>query len=594
MLKRTHTCGELGIQNENCQVVLSGWVDHVRNLGGILFLSLRDRYGKTQLFFSPEKKELYEKATLLHGEDVITVKGTVNARPDEARTKSDPTGEVEIHVDDLEVLSKAETPPIYINIESNTSEEQRLNYRYLDLRTKKMQKNILMRNDVTHSVRKFFYENDFADIETPILTASTPEGARDFLVPSRLKDGKFYALPQSPQLFKQLLMVSGFDKYYQIAKCFRDEDLRADRQLEFSQIDYEMSFVDENDVMDITEKMVARVFKDVLDIDIELPLAKMDYETAMNVYGSDKPDLRFDLKLNDVTEYFTGTDFSIIASIIESGGCVKAVKLPGKASEYSRKKISLTEDFVKIYGAKGLMNIKYDTAGIKASFGKNVDVTVVENIVKALDMVESDIAFLVAGDRNTVNIALGALRGELAKKENLIDENQFKLLWVVKFPMFEYSEEDDRYVAKHHPFTMPYLEDLEKYADSPDKIRAKAYDIVLNGWELGGGSIRIHDRTIQKKVFEMLNINDEEQEEKFGFLLNAFRYGVPPHGGCALGLARFVALLAKEEYIRDVIPFPKTTTGTCLMTDAPSVVSEKQLDELHISVKKETVKEESK
>ncbi len=593
-MKRTHTCGELCTSNIDEKVVLSGWVDHVRNLGGIIFLSLRDRYGKTQLVFSPDKTEVYGIASSIHGEDVISVTGTVNRRPDEAVSVSDPTGGIEIDVFGIEVLSRAETPPIYISIESDTSEEQRLKYRFLDLRTKRMQKNMILRHNVVQSVRNFFNENNFIDIETPVLNKSTPEGARDFLVPSRMKRGKFYALPQSPQLFKQLLMVSGFDRYYQIAKCFRDEDLRADRQLEFSQIDYEMSFVEEEDVMDITERMVARVFKDVLDVDIKLPLERMDYETAMNLYGSDKPDLRYDLKLVDVTECFAGTEFSVISSIIESGGCVKGITLPGKASGYSRKKLSVIEDFVKVYGAKGMMNIKSDDSGIKASFGKNVDPSVVTSIVSRMNINDSDIAFLIAGDKNTVNTSLGALRQELAKNENLINKDEYRLLWVVKFPMFEYSEEDGRYVAKHHPFTMPYMEDVEKYSDSPEKIRAKAYDIVMNGWELGGGSIRIHDRNTQKQVFEMLKINEAEQEEKFGFLLSAFKYGVPPHGGCALGLARFVALLAGEEYIRDVIAFPKTTSGTCLMTDTPSAVKTEQLDKLYINIKNETVKEETK
>lgn len=587
MLKKTHTCGELNAKYCEEQVVLAGWVDHRRDLGGIIFTTLRDRYGTTQIVFNPEKKELIEQAKNLGGEDVITIKGIVRPRPDDAINKKQKTGEIEVDVIELEILSSADTPPIYTNIESDTSEEMRLKYRYLDLRTKRMQKNIIMRHKIVQSIRSFFNKENFLDIETPVLTKSTPEGARDYLVPARLKPGNFYALPQSPQLFKQLLMVSGYDKYYQIVKCFRDEDLRADRQPEFTQIDYEMSFVDEEDVIDCTERMLAKVFKDTLDVDVSLPLQRISYEEAMNRFGSDKPDLRFGLELTDVSNCFQGTDFQIISDILNNGGVVKAIKVENAASKYSRKMLKELEDHAKLYGAKGLMNIKLMEGKLKASFAKAVEPSVLDNIVEKLDLKDDDFVLIVAGKREAVNTSLGALRLEIAKRENLRNPNEFNLLWVTRFPMFEYSEEEDRYVAQHHPFTMPVSEDLERYGDEdPAKIKAYAYDVVLNGWELGGGSIRIHNPVIQERVFDLLKIDRQAQKEKFGFLLEAFKYGVPPHGGCALGLDRMVSLMLGEDNIRDVIAFPKTTSGTCLMTSAPSPVDEDQLHKLGIEFKK--------
>ncbi len=589
MLKKTHTCGELNVKDSGNTVVLSGWVDHRRDLGGIIFTTLRDRYGTTQIVFDPEKKELIEKAKSLSGEDVISVKGVVRPRPDDAINKKQMTGEIEVDVLELDILSSADTPPIYTNIESDTSEEMRLKFRYLDLRTKRMQKNIIMRHKIVQSIRSFFNDEGFLDIETPVLTKSTPEGARDYLVPARLKPGNFYALPQSPQLFKQLLMVSGYDKYYQIVKCFRDEDLRADRQPEFTQIDYEMSFVDEEDVIECTERMLARVFKEALDVDVSLPLPRMSYEEAMDRYGSDKPDTRFELELTDITDCFKGTGFQIINDIIETGGVVKAIKVNGVASKYSRKMLKELEDHARLYGAKGMMNIKFQEGNLKASFAKAVEETVLDKIAESLQLKDEDFVLIVAGKRPTVNISLGALRLEIAKREKLQNLKDYKLLWVTRFPMFEYSEEEDRYVAQHHPFTMPVAEDLKQYAqDDPSKIKAYAYDVVLNGWELGGGSIRIHVPEIQEQVFDLLKIDRQSQKEKFGFLMEAFKYGVPPHGGCALGLDRMVSLMLGEDNIRDVIAFPKTTSGTCLMTSAPSPVDEDQLHKLNIELKKNT------
>jgi aspartyl-tRNA synthetase len=588
MLKRTHTCGELTAKNAGEEIILNGWVDHRRDLGGIIFTTLRDRYGTTQIVFNPEKTELIEKAKALSGEDVIAVRGKVMSRPEDAINKRQATGEIEVDVDDLEILSKSETPPIYINIESDTSEEMRLKYRYLDLRTKRMQRNLMMRSRIVKSIRDFFEDEKFVDVETPVLTKSTPEGARDYLVPSRIKGGSFYALPQSPQLFKQLLMVSGYDKYYQIVKCFRDEDLRADRQPEFTQVDYEMSFVEEEDVIDCTERMLKKVFKDALDVDVQLPLPRMAYDEAMDKYGSDKPDTRFEMLMQDVTGCFEGTSFEIISNIIAAEGVVKAIVVEGAATKYSRKIMKEVEDFAKIYGAKGLMNIKVKGDDVKASFAKAVEPEVIEKIKTQLELKDEDLALIIAGDRKTVNVSLGALRLEIGRREELMDKNKYNLLWVTRFPMFEYSEEEDRYVAQHHPFTLPVLEDLEKYGEKePYKIKALAYDVVLNGWELGGGSIRIHQSDIQERVFDLLKIDREAQKEKFGFLLDAFKYGVPPHGGCALGLDRMVSLMLGEDNIRDVIAFPKTTSATCLMTSAPSSVDEEQLQKLSIKLDKQ-------
>jgi len=587
MLKRTHTCGELTAKNAGEKIILNGWVDHRRDLGGIIFTTLRDRYGTTQIVFDPEKAELIEKAKALSGEDVIAVSGTVMSRPEDAVNKRQATGEIEVDVDELEILSKSETPPIYINIESDTSEEMRLKYRYLDLRTKRMQRNLMMRSKIVKSIRDYFEAEQFVDIETPVLSKSSPEGARDYLVPSRIKPGSFYALPQSPQLYKQLLMVSGYDRYYQIVKCFRDEDLRADRQPEFTQVDYEMSFVTEEDVIDCTERMLKKVFKDALDYDVQLPLPRIEYDEAMDKYGSDKPDTRFEMLMQDITGCFEGTSFEVVSDVIAAEGVVKAIVVEGAATAYSRKVMKEIEDFAKIYGAKGLMNIKVKDDEVKASFAKAVEPEVIEKIKAQLELKEEDLALIIAGDRRTVNISLGALRLEIARRENLMDKSKYNLLWVTRFPMFEYSEEEDRYVAQHHPFTMPLKEDLEKYGEEePHKIKALAYDVVLNGWELGGGSIRIHDTTIQERVFDLLKIDRVTQKEKFGYLLEAFKYGVPPHGGCALGLDRMVSLMLGENNIRDVIAFPKTTSATCLMTSAPSSVDDAQLHDLNIRIEK--------
>lgn len=589
MFKRTHTCGEITAALERQIVTINGWVDRVRNLGGVLFVTIRDRYGKIQALFRPEDGSLFSEAASLHGEDVVAVTGEIAKRP-EGAIKEEMGGAVEIIAQRLEVLSKAITPPFYIHLESEVNEELRLAYRYLDLRRQRMQKNIMLRHQVAQTVRAYFNARRFLEIETPILTKSTPEGARDFLVPSRLKQGKFYALPQSPQLFKQLLMVSGFDRYYQIARCFRDEDFRADRQPEFTQIDYEMSFVDQRDIMDITEGVLKAVFESVLGIAIETPFTVLSYTAAMDTYGTDKPDLRYGLSFCDVTDNFKDSGFEPIRQAIQNGGVLKGFKVAGAAPRYSRKMLEEIENLAKRAGAKGLLHAKAvketDSTGaltLKSNFDRHLSAFEGENLMKAFSLEDRDICFLISGERKTVNVALGVLRGEIAKRESLIPKDIFRFLWVVDFPMFSYSEEERRFVAEHHPFTMPYLSDLESYKDTdPTKIRAHAYDVVLNGWEIGGGSLRIHSREVQKTVFDLLGIDEAGQKSKFGFLLDAFQYGVPPHAGCAMGLDRLVAILAGEEFIRDVIPFPKTTSGICQMTGAPSDVENEQLEKLSL------------
>jgi len=594
LLKRTHTCGEITADLDHQIVTINGWVDRVRNLGGVLFVTVRDRYGKIQVLFRPDDDALFSCAASLRGEDVVAVCGRVTRRPDTA-IKEDTGGAVEIIAEKFEVLSKALTPPFYIHIESDVNEELRLTYRYLDLRRQRMQKNIQLRHQVVQAVRAYFNEHSFLEIETPILTKSTPEGARDFLVPSRLKPGKFYALPQSPQLFKQLLMVSGFDRYYQIARCFRDEDFRADRQPEFTQIDYEMSFVEQQDIMRVTEGILKTVFKNVLGITIPTPFTVMEYEAAMDLYGTDKPDLRYGLTFTDVTDICKDSAFEPVRNAIQNGGVLKGFRVPGAAPRYSRKMIEEMETLVKKAGAKGLLHAKTaknpETGSallLKTNFDKHLSPSEAENLIKAFALEENDLLFMVSGEKKTVNVALGVLRSEIAKRESLIPKDQFCFLWVVNFPMFSYSEEEQRFVAEHHPFTMPDLTELETHKNSDaTKIHAHAYDVVLNGWEIGGGSVRIHSREVQKTVFSLLGIDESSQKSKFGFLLDAFQYGVPPHAGCAMGLDRLVAIIAGEEYIRDVIPFPKTTSGICQMTAAPSDVENEQLEKLSLKLIKD-------
>ncbi len=594
MLKRTHTCGEITADLEHQTVTINGWVDRVRNLGGVLFVTVRDRYGKIQVLFQPENESLLSDASSLHGEDVIAVCGEVTKRPD-AAVKEDTGGALEIIAQKLDILSKAMTPPFYIHLESDVNEELRLTYRYLDLRRQRMQKNIQLRHQVVRSVRDYFNGHSFLEIETPILTKSTPEGARDFLVPSRLKPGKFYALPQSPQLFKQLLMVSGFDRYYQIARCFRDEDFRADRQPEFTQIDYEMSFAEQRDIMDVTEGVLKTVFENVLGLAIPTPFPIMDYEKAMDSYGTDKPDLRYGLSFSDATDIMKSTGFEPIRNIIQSGGVVKGFSIPGAAPRFSRKLIEEMETISKKAGANGLLHAKAlknpengPSVLLKTNFDKYLTAEQSANLVEGFSLQENDLLFLISGTKKTVNTALGVLRVEIAKRESLIPKNEYCFLWVVNFPMFSYCEEEQRYVAEHHPFTMPNLSELETHKDKDaTKIHAHAYDVVLNGWEIGGGSVRIHSREVQKNVFSLLGIDESSQKSKFGFLLDAFQYGVPPHAGCAMGLDRLVAIIAGEEYIRDVIPFPKTTSGICQMTAAPSDVENEQLEKLSLKIIKD-------
>ena len=585
-LKRTNRCAELSVANVGQTVTVMGWVQKSRNKGGIIFVDLRDRSGLLQIIFEGTDIDEagFAKAEKLRSEFVIAVVGTVEKRQGGVNPNL-ATGEIEIRAKDLRVLSESDTPPFPIEEDSKTKEELRLKYRYLDLRRPDIQRNIMLRSKVTAKVREFMTNEGFLEIETPILNKSTPEGARDYLVPSRVHPGTFYALPQSPQLFKQLLMCSGYDRYFQIAKCFRDEDLRADRQPEFTQIDMELSFVDIDDVLDVNERLLQTVFKDAIGIDIALPLQRMTWQEAMDRFGSDKPDTRFGMELVNVTDVVKGCGFSVFTSAIEAGGSVRGINAKGQG-EMPRKKIDALVDFAKGYGAKGLAYIAIQPDGsYKSSFAKFMTEDEMKALVDAMGGEANDL-LLFAADRNKIVYSvLGALRLELAKQMDLINPDQFNFLWVTEFPLLEWSDEEERFMAMHHPFTMPMEEDWQYIDSDPGRVRAKAYDIVLNGVELGGGSVRIHQNDIQSKMFEVIGLSKETASERFGFLLDAFRYGVPPHAGLAFGLDRMIMLMAKADSIREVIAFPKVKDASCLMTDAPNVVDPIQLDELQIAIK---------
>lgn len=582
-LRRTNMCGELTVNDIGKEVVLMGWVQKRRSLGGLIFADLRDITGLIQVVFDTDfNKEAFEKAESLRSEFVIAVRGKVCER--QSKNPEMATGDIEVYIEELRILDTAETPPIYIKDNDDVSEQMRLKYRFLDLRKPEMQKNLLTRSKASKVIREFLYDNGFNEIETPFLTKPTPEGARDYLVPSRVNPGKFYALPQSPQLFKQLLMVSGMNRYFQIVRCFRDEDLRANRQPEFTQVDIEMSFVDVEDVIAVNERLIQKLFKEIKNVDIQLPIKRMSYDVAMDKYGCDKPDLRFGYELKNIGHIFKDSEFNAFKSTLEEGGIIKCVKIDGSSEEFSKKGISKLEKFAKTYGAKGLAWLKYENGAIESPIAKFLSEKEIEALKDALEIKERDIVFIVADKESVVNTALGALRIEIARDKNLIDNNVFELVWITDFPLFEYSEEEDRYVAKHHPFTAPVDEDIDKIETNPGEVRAKAYDIVINGDEIGGGSIRITNRNLQNRMFKALGFSEEEANEKFGFLLEAFKYGVPPHGGIAYGLDRFMMLLTNSDNIRDVIAFPKTQSASCLMTDAPAVATEKQLKELGIDI----------
>ncbi len=592
-LKRTHYCTELSAANVGETVTVTGWVQRRRNLGQLLFVTLRDRSGLLQLAFGEETdKALFEKAETLRSEYVIAAVGTVRSRGEDAN-KTMKTGDIEIEVKELRILSEAVTTPFEIVENSDVREELRLKYRYLDLRRPDMQNTIMLRSKTTGAVRRFLEANNFLEIETPMLTKSTPEGARDYLVPSRVHPGNFYALPQSPQIFKQLLMVSGYDRYFQIVKCFRDEDLRADRQPEFTQIDMELSFVDVDDVIGINEKLIQTVFKEVLDVDVQLPIERLTYQEAMDRFGSDKPDMRYGVELTDLSDVVAGSGFAVFENALANGGSVRAINAKGMG-DIGRKQIDSLVKVGQDFGAKGVAWLQVRPDGEeKSSFTKFLNEETIAAIKERMDVTDNDLILVVADKPSVVYAALGALRQEVAKRLELVNKDEFRFVWVTEFPLLEYDEEAGRYVAMHHPFTMPMDEDIALMETEPGKVRAKAYDLCLNGYELGGGSIRIYQQDVQEKMFNLLGFTQEEAYERFGFLLNAFKYGVPPHGGLAFGLDRLVMLMAKRDNIRDVIAFPKVKDASCLMTEAPNVVDQKQLDELALIISEAAKQEET-
>ena len=584
-LKRSHRCTEVSNTNIGEEITVMGWVQKRRNLGSLIFIDLRDRSGILQIVFDENdvQKEGFEKAETLRSEFVIAVKGMVTKRGG-AINENLKTGDIEIRATELRILSEALTPPFPIEDGITTKDDLRLKYRYLDLRRPTLQKNLIMRSKTATLVRTFLDKEGFLEIETPMLTKSTPEGARDYLVPSRVHPGNFYALPQSPQLFKQLLMCSGYDRYFQIVKCFRDEDLRADRQPEFTQIDMELSFVDVDDVIDVNERLLAKMFKEILDVEITLPIQRMTWQEAMDRFGSDKPDTRFGMELKDVSKVVEGCGFGVFTGALENGGSVRGINAEGQGA-MPRKKIDALVEVAKTYGAKGLAYLAInEDATYKSSFSKFMTEEELNKLVEAMDGKPGDLLLFAADKNDVVWAVLGALRLHIAEELGLLDKNQFNFLWITEFPLLEWNEDQNRFVAKHHPFTMPMDEDLQYLDSDPGRVRAKAYDIVLNGTEIGGGSVRIYQSDVQEKMFEVLGFTKEEAYDRFGFLLNAFKYGVPPHAGLAYGLDRLIMLMAKEDSIREVIAFPKIKDASCLMTDAPNVVDDKQLEELAIAI----------
>ncbi len=593
-LKRSHRCTEVSSANIGEKVTVMGWVAKSRNKGGIIFVDLRDRSGILQVIFEEAQcgTECFEKAGKLRSEYVAAIEGTVCKRAG-AVNENLATGDIEVVATSLRILSEAETPPFPIEENSKTKEELRLKYRYLDLRRPDLQRNLMMKSKVAGIARQFMADEGFLEIETPMLTKSTPEGARDYLVPSRVHPGSFYALPQSPQLFKQLLMCSGYDRYFQIARCFRDEDLRADRQPEFTQMDMELSFVDVEDVIDVNERLLAKLFKEVLDLDIQLPIQRMTWQEAMDRFGSDKPDLRFGLELKDVSDIVKDCGFGVFTGALENGGTVRGINAEGQGS-MPRKKIDALIEYAKTYGAKGLAYIVINEDGsYKSSFAKFMTDEQMSALVNAMEGKPGDLLLFAADKKKVVWTVLGALRCHLAELMGLVDKNEFRFVWITEFPLLEWSDEENRFTAMHHPFTMPMEEDLQYIDSDPGRVRAKAYDIVLNGNEIGGGSVRIHQNDVQEKMFECLGFTKAQAHERFGFLLDAFKYGVPPHAGLAYGLDRLVMLMAKQDSIRDVIAFPKVKDASCPMTNAPDRVDDKQLAELGIEVAPETEGQES-
>ena len=585
-LKRTHFCGDLREENLGQEIILNGWCQTRRDHGGVIFIDLRDYTGITQVVFKKEISEsAHNLADTIRGEFVLAVRGKVENRIEGNVNPKLPTGQIEILVEQLDILNQSKTHPYVIETRRNVDEKLRLTYRFLDMRDPELQNNLMLRSKALQIVRNYYTSHRFFEIETPILTKSTPEGARDYLVPSRVNPGMFFALPQSPQLFKQLLMISGYDRYIQLARCFRDEDLRGNRQPEFTQIDLELSFTDLEEFFGLTEGLMVELFKEIMGLEIDIPFPRLTYQQAMEDYGSDAPDIRFELKLKDISDIASECELRVFNEVVKKGGIVKAICVPGGA-EFSRKELDDLTEYSKIFGAKGMAWIKSNQDGWQSPIGKFFTDTQKKDLEERVGLNHGDLVLFCADKEKIVYDTLGNLRKEIARRRGLVDQNEFRFVWVTDFPLFEYSDEEKSYTSSHHPFTMPDLDDLEKYGDNePEKIRSRAYDIVLNGVELGGGSIRIHRKDIQQKVFSLLNLSNQEIENKFGFLMQALTYGAPPHGGIALGFDRIMMFLLKTESIRDVIAFPKTQKAGCLMTDAPSVVDTEQLDDLHIRVK---------